>query len=547
LKNGERLSEEIQRLVLPFLAPSSDRVELLSEETERAAIFYLSELERKKGGGIIGKQPPEKIKVIAKASYPFWLFPFHEANLVFDGFKTTSHRLSYPLLPDIQTLIDDIDRSSSSRQVYMSFLLDSTNYFQESKKDETALIEGLLVDPAFLKDFNPYLSEARPLEDLPTEIAVLKPTISEASIASAIQRLDGLRSKFESELDDLDRCIKLLKATTESFVDTIQNEMKGVKAKYDAELNRRKGPVEEQVKEIRTRYDASITVTSKGFEKELLHLQREKVKRQKTNDRLTGRISRCEAEIKSSAANKDSASQKRWKEERKKIRKERSLVESGIKKIDEQIKETEDEKAQELFKIRSDCDSKVQEASKELLEIESARDAKVQVLEQEMEKMEAATSAIIKQIDSSSKLREKSIAAFEKYGIPRKYDEGLLVYVPFYLVCFQSEGRKRYVCYPPSNVNNVKLLVKLKGALGVARIKQLFSPRSTAIASFLNRFPLMLNEKPAFEREVNEAVAELNMLQTKASKESVRFGLNNLDEEGWISEKEHASVLRELK
>jgi hypothetical protein len=541
------LFEETQRLVLPFSAPSLDRVEPLLEETEKAAVFYLSELERKKGRGIIGKQPPEKLKLISKASYPFWLFPFHKANLVFDGFKTTSHRFSYPPLPDIRAFINDIDRSSSSRQAYMSFLLDSTNYFQESKKDETALIEGLMVDPVFLEDFNLYLSEARPLKDLPTDIAVLTPKISKVSIASSIQRLDTLRSKLESEVNDLDRSIKLLKATTDSFVDTIQSEMKDVKDRYDAELNRRKGPVEEQVKEIHARYDASITVTSKSFEKELLRLQKERVKREKTRDRLSGRISRCEAEIKSSAAEKDGAGQKRWKEERKKIKKERSAVESEIKKFDEQIRETEDKKAQELFRIRSDRDSKVQEASKELLEIESARDAKVQVLEQEMEKMEATTSAIIKQMDGSSKLREKSIAAFEKYGIPRKHGEGLLVCVPFYLVCFQSEGRKRYVCFPPSNVNNVKLLVKLKGALGVTRIKQLFSPRSTTIASFLNRFPSMMNENAAFEREVNEAVAKLNVLQTKPSKESIKCGLNNLDEEGWISEKEHASVLGELK
>jgi hypothetical protein len=541
------LFEETQRLVLPFSAPSSDRVEPLSEETEKAAVFYLSELERKKGGGIIGKQPPEKLKLIAKASYPFWLFPFHEANLVFDGFKTTSHRFTYLPLPDIPAFIDNIERRSSSRQAYMSFLLDSTNYFQESRKDESALIEGLIVDPVFLEDFNLYLSEARPLKEPPTDIAVLTPEVSKASIASATQGLDTLRSKLESEVNDLDRSIKLLKATTDSFVDTFQSEMKDVKDRYDAELNRFKGPVEEQVKEIRAQYDSAITVTSKGFEKELLRLRKEKVKREKTRDRLTRRISRCEAEIKSSAAQKDNAGQKRWKEERKKIKKERSGVESEIKKFDEQIRETEDKKAQELFKIRSDCDSKVQEASKELLEIESARDAKVQVLEQEKEKMEATTSTIIKQIDSSSKLREKSIAAFDKYGIPRKYGEGLLVYVPFYLVCFQSEGRKRYVCFPPSNVNNVKLLVKLKGAFGATRIKQLFSPRSTAIASFLNKFPSMMNENAAFEREVNEAVAKFNGLQTKPYKESIRCGLNNLDEEGWISEKEHASALRELK
>jgi hypothetical protein len=95
-------------------------------------------------------------------------------------------------------------------------------------------------------------------------------------------------------------------------------------------------------------------------------------------------------------------------------------------------------------------------------------------------------------------------------------------------------------------VNSVKLSVRLKGALGVMRIKQLFSPRSTAIASFLNRFPLMMEEDAAFEREVSEAASKLDLLKVKDSKETIRNGLETLKEEGWLSEKEYASFVHRL-
>jgi hypothetical protein len=118
--------------------------------------------------------------------------------------------------------------------------------------------------------------------------------------------------------------------------------------------------------------------------------------------------------------------------------------------------------------------------------------------------------------------------------------------VPFYLIGFQSETRKRYLHYPPSHANSVKLFVKLKGALGMARIKQLFSPRSVALANFLNRVPSMLEENAVLERETREAAVENSILGSQVRKEMIRHGLNRLKEEGWLSEKEYASFSNAL-
>jgi hypothetical protein len=535
------LSQETAKLILPFLALSSDRTELFSDEAEKAAVFCLAEIERGKGGGFVARQPPERISFIAKAAYPFLLFPFEEIGLVFDGLNSASHTTSFPSVPDTQAFTEGIERSASSRETYTSFLSDNINYFRASSKQENLLTAGLVADAAFLDDFASYLAETGPLDASSPDIVVLKSAVDESTILSEVNELEKLKARFIEESRSLNKGMKLLNLTSKGFVKAIRGEIKKVKDELNAELEKHRGPVEEEVKKIRRKGDEEIAAVSRKFEKELLTLQKEKVKHEKARDQLSEKIALNDVEIRTSAAHKDKAAERRWKNEKGKRKKERSDVESQIKRLGKELKEAEDGKAQELFRIKLESDTKIQEARKELVEIESSRDAKVQILKQEEEKIEELTSGIVRQIDGMARQRESTIASLGKLGLPQKDRKPSMVYVSFYLVCLQSESRKRYVHYPPSKVNSVKLLVKLKGALGMTRIKQLFSPRSVPMASFLNRFPSMLEDNVMFEREVAESATGADMLKAQGGKELIRSGLKQLREEGWLSEKEYSS------
>lgn len=540
------LTQEFIKLVLPFSALASNRVDFFSDEAEKAAIFCLAEMERGKGSGIVAKQSPEKIDFIAKIHYPFWLLPFHETSLVFDGLKTISHAISYPAIRDTQAFIDAVARSSNSRQAYSVFLSDSASHFQPANKDETKVFEGLIVDAAFQEDFGAYLSSAKLSTFSSSHVAAILPTIDERFILSSYRELEGLYMRFVTEINDLNKSIKLLNAVTGGFVQIIREETEEARSRFEEELEKRKGPVEEQSKALRLKCDTEITVISKSYGKELLQLQKEKIKQEKTRDRLLRRIAHAEVQMKNAARRKDDVGKRKWNEERKKCKKECSNAESEIKKLEKQLKETEDRKSSELFRIKSECDARTQEAAKELVDIESSRDAKVQILNQEKDKIEGLTETIIKQIDVAAKLRETSITAFEKYGIPRKYDQITLVHLPFYLVRFQSDARKRYVYYPPSNINDVKFSTKLLGVLGMARVKQLFTPRSDTIVTLLNKVPLMLEENAALGRQVCEDAVKSNILGTEETMQSIKAGLVKLKEEGWLSEKEYESFDHEL-
>jgi hypothetical protein len=113
----------------------------------------------------------------------------------------------------------------------------------------------------------------------------------------------------------------------------------------------------------------------------------------------------------------------------------------------------------------------------------------------------------------------------------------LLVYLPFYLRCYQSKSDKRFTYVSPSIVSSMSFNARLK-AIGKKRITQLFQPRSQRIVSILNSFIVLLEENVAFSHEINEACDKVNFLQSREAIESIKNGLGELRNEGWLSDSE---------
>lgn len=532
--------------ILKFSTLSENRREPFTKKIERAAIFCLAELERAKGGGLVLKQPQEKLVFIAEVCYPFWLVTLDKIGLLFDGLSTISQTLAYLTIPDTQVFLDNMRSSSKTRQAYMTFLSGNINYFQVPSNEEGKVIDGLITDPEFLDEFIPCLSKAAPIKTSLSNMVTVSPTLDESSIASIMEELQNLKSKLVEELNALYSAMKLINARTESFMKAIRNEVKKIEDELGKKIEKCKASTTKEVEEIRREYDEEVTEYSKTVEEELFSLQQEKIKLEKTKEQLTKEIDHCEAEIKTCAINKDDVSEHKWRQEKNKLRKQLSEIETKAKELNKDIKKVKDEKNLKIFELKSERDARIKEATKDLVEIESSRDAKIRVYEEEMEKFEELTSSVIDQIDELAKLREKSIDELDKLGVPQKRRKSLSIYVPFYLACYQSESGKRYAHFPPSIVTNVSFSVKFKGALGKIKVKQIFQPRFKKIVSFLSNFPLLMEQNAVFNREMNEACAKVNIMRTKKSRESIKEGLEMLKEEGWFSEKKYESFSQVL-
>jgi DNA repair exonuclease SbcCD ATPase subunit len=377
-------------------------------------------------------------------------------------------------------------------------------------------------------------------------MAFLSPIVDESLISSIIHELESLKSSFQADIEVLHEGIKFLNKATRNFVKTVRSSIKAVKEEFNLEIRKQEDIVKQKVNRINEEYDQQTLKLTKNFEKQLLPLQKEKVKLEKAKEEALKKIERCNIEAKACAVNKDSVGEKKWKEKANETKKELSQIEKQIVEIEDKMKKVEESKSAETFKLRSEWESKIKEARKDLIELEASRDAKIQIRKQEIEKLEGLTTNIIQQINNVTRIREEDLVNIEKIGIPQKYANPSLIYIPLYLACYQTEMKKRYVVYPPTAANSIGFTAKIKGALGKAKVKQLLTPRFKTMTSLLERLPTLIEKDAAFAREIHEFGEKTDMLKTTSTREGMRNGLKKLREEGWLSEKEYEDFNRKL-
>jgi hypothetical protein len=537
-KNGKTL--------LPFVTLAPTNKVPFTKDAERATIFCLAELDRGKGGGFFKKRPPEKLVSIAEIYYPFWVTSFGRLGLLFDGLNVTSHSFNYPVLPDLKSFKDEMSSRSETRQAYVAFLSSNLTYFQTPGNEETKVINGLITDTDFRREFTPYLNETVTADAPVVDSVMISPTNNEAAILAITQSLENLKTKFSEELTELNGIIKLLNHTTQGFLGKLREEVKKTEERFIKPIEAAKATIENKTAQINQEYTEKITATSNQFEQETLASQKELVVLEKTKEQLTAEIEHCEAEVKTAAINKDSISEQKWKEKRNELKTENSEIQKKTEVIVEKIKKIEESKKHALFQLKSESDAKTKEATKDLINIESARDAETRCFRGEMEKLEGLTADIIKQVNQAAKMREATITEFDNLGAPHKKLKQALVHMPFYLIRQQSGANRRYTFFAPSFVGNVGVGAKLRSAIGKMKVSRLLQPRSKSVVSLLNKFAVLLEEDVAFGSEINEACRKANLLDSENMRQSIATGLSKLKEGGWLSEQERQSFSQML-
>ncbi len=210
------LNSAVKRFILPF-APQKGR-ERFSSEVEEAAVYALAELERMKGGGLVIKQPQEKLVFLAKIGYPLWLFPKNETTYIFDGLSSSAIAMSYFELPTAKAFMDGLKDNSETREDFEAFLSDHNNYFTRPKKERQHLFRGLIVDVEFKREFNAYRREAAEVTGQPDTLAMLPPSLEESTISSVLTQISDLQTVIREDAERLPECLRLLNKMTGQFI-----------------------------------------------------------------------------------------------------------------------------------------------------------------------------------------------------------------------------------------------------------------------------------------------------------------------------------------
>jgi len=526
------LPKSNEKTLLPF-AISSLPNEVFNHEVEKAAVFCLAELNREKGGGFFKKRESEKLVFVSKIYYPFWLAPFRKWTLLLDGLNVVCQKIIYPALPDVEAFKKTLKGHQMTRQVHANFLSNNQNCLEKGV-EQSLTVEGLLNDAEFMVELMNNTREAKSTNSPIVDAVLITPALDEVSVLRMLQNVEDTRSKLAEEIADLNEIIKLLNMKTRHSHASLREDIKTTEKKFHKKIQKAKTIRDIKVAKTNKAYSNEVTKVSKKFEQKIKALQKEILKMEKIKEQLNTEIEHIEAEIKTSAINKDYSAEQKWKEKRHKVKGKAREIATKLKKMEKRNRELEDTKKNKLFHLKQSNDDKIKEAGKELVEIEASRDAEVKLCQNEMEKIEELTSNIIDRVHELAKNREAVILQFDELGIKQQRTKVSLIYVPFYLSCYQSKSEKRYTYFAPSTVSDRGLSTRLKG-IGKTKISQLFQPRSNRIISILNSFIGLLDENIVFKCEISEACLKANLLQMEKAQESVRSGLDKLNEQGWLS------------
>jgi hypothetical protein len=537
LKRVGNLAKKITKLILPFAVLDKDRDKALTKELEMAAMFYFAEMDRKKGEGRVLRKPKEKVAFIAETCYPIWLIPWKGRTLIFDGLEFTNPSISHDVLPDVKAFDNDIRISSKSLEAYIATLSQNASYFKNFAGKEGKTVKGLITNPSFTQDLIDYLQDVKEIRKDPTTKAVLSPLLDESEVSDSIDELSELRETLEEEINVLCRCMKILSKETRKHVKSLHAEMKKTINDFNKKMKKVKPKVMKELKKIQEKRDKEVTVICKKYDKKLRSLHQKRVRIERTLERLSTEMERIEVDIKGCREKKDEVREFQLSQRYDGIKKKLPVLDKEIKKVDRKIENVEDAKTIEVSRVRTKQDDHVEEAMKALRDIEAAKEARIRLEQQQLDELEEKSSSIIKQIDAMIKSKEAALNEIDSIGASerRKYS---LVYIPFYFVCYETEGGKRYVVYPPSWVGTMGIKTKLKGVFGAGKMKSLLKCRSKAIATLLDRLVDLTQENPVFENEIMEAGVKANIIGTTELQVGIKKGLAELKDEGWVSEKE---------
>lgn len=535
------LTSLAKRFILPYSTQKGS-----ASEVEAAAVFAVAEQERNKGGGLIGRQPEEKLVFLSKIGYPIWVFPKNNSLFIFDALGDHSYDVSYADLPSAKAFMESLEANLKHRENYTAFLLDNGNYFQQALKEKQFVFRGLISDLDFKNEFNVYRKEATEIA-AQTNIGLLLPTLEENTVLSMLTEFDKLQSFMREEAERLPECIRLINKTTSQYITEIDYEAAAVKEETEAKIRAQEELVNPEISKLNKEYRDKIKDLTGSFDKELESLKKLKMKTQKFIEDGEGKIRLYKREAKTRSLKKHAIYEKRWKEKSKQTQKELNGLKKELKNIEGNFKKLNKQKGQEISKLNFELNAEIKLARQPLMELQAACDAKMLVFKQETEKLLNQEKPVIEGLGKSIRLREAIKANFELLGIS---DQGLkspaLFYAAFFVACYEIGLSRRYLIIPPSTITNFNFSAKLKSVLGMSKIKDMLAPRFKAIASLIGGGQVLAKQNTVFEDQLYVLSKRNNLLTNSLFLENVKTGLVNLTHEGWLSEREHQVLSNRL-
>jgi CRISPR/Cas system-associated endoribonuclease Cas2 len=535
------LSSAVKRFILPFVPQKN--VGRFSPETEGAAVYALAELERVKGGGLILKQPEEKLVFLAKLGYPLWLFPKNEITYIFDGLNDSAYTFSYFELPSAKAFMDSLDTDSKTREEFAAFLSDHDNYFSHSKKEKTLSLCNVIIDEDFKKEFNSYRKESAEVTSQIANLGLLPPILEEARISSMLTEIGNLQAVIKDDSDRLMECLRLVNRITSQYVTELDYAAEAVRDEANAKIKAQEEVINPKITALNSQYKRRIADVARNFDQEIENLEKLKTRTEKYMENNEAKIRIYQREAETQASKNHLIYEKHWKEKTAQTKKELNGLKKELKRTEKSIKNITKQKKSQIAQLQAELDAEVKHARQPLLDLETARDAKMLVFKRETEKLLRLEKPVVDGLNGTVKLGEAVNAKFGMLGMKDpQLKSPALFYVPFYVACYQSGLSKRFIFLPPSMPSDSGFAAKFKGALGMSKIKDLLIPRFKSISTLTDRVQVLAKQDSLLDSQIRSLAEKNNLLTTRLARDNISEGLLYLRSQGWLSDKDYQSV-----
>jgi hypothetical protein len=526
------LTSPVKRFLLPFKAKKSR-----DPPVEEAAVFALAEQQRNRGGGLLSRQPQERLFFIARAAYPLWLFPKNNRALIFDGLNNSSYNAAYGEAPSVIAFMDNLQLNQRPRENYMTFLADNHNYFQQPLKEKHFTFHGLIADPYFKVEFGAYRKEATELTASTTTL--LTPLLEENTINATLSELAKLQAFLKADAEKLPECQRFITKTTSQYNTELDYEAAAAKDEADAKIKAQEEFVKPQIAKLNKDYHHKIKQVTDGFDREIESQKKQKIKTEKTMASVEAKIHQYERDAKAAGSKGHEVYERHWKEKVKVTQKELLALKKEHKTIESTIKRLAKQKGHDASELTFELDSKIKLMRQPIAALEQVRNEKMLAYKQESHRLLTLEKPVLAGISKSMWMREKVNAGFEGLGIAdSQLKVATLFYVPFYLVCYEMGNFRRYQCIAPSAIGSVDFSAKLKGALGMSKIKDLLTPRFPTIAALIGKVEMLAQYNSFLEGNLWSLGEKDNLLKSIDFQREAAEGLLILRREGWLSEHE---------
>lgn len=530
-----------KRFSLPFSNPK-----VTPAEVEAALVFTVAALSRNKGGGIFNRQSQENLLFIAQFGYPIWVYMQNSGSmLAFDGLGCCSHSVTYDEAPSATKFMEKFQIYQRPRDSYMSFLCDHQDYFQQPPQSREFIFRGLIENQEFYNELSVYQREA--IQQQAESNTLLVPILKEDDISANFSALDELLANLSADNDVLKESLKLIKETTSQYLSEIEFEATAVKEEADAKIKATQEFVNPEIVRLTRQYHRKIKAVSSNFDKAVEDLQKQMRKIERAIASSEANIRTYEKKAKAAGKKGHELYEKHWKDKAKEEEKELSGHKKELKNLENNINRLVRQKAAEVSKLSAELEETLSRVRQPIVDLEAERDQKLSFFKQESSRLVSCEKPVIKGMESSLKLREVATKAFDgltlKDGLVKA---SMLLYVPFYVVCYQATCTRRYLCIPPSVLAVFDFSAKLRGALGVSKAKEMIIPRFRAVASLIAKAEELSQQSSDFDGQLWRLGVENNLLENELFRQTAKAGLGALQQAGWLSDREVMELSSQL-